>query len=154
LAAAQSQSTQLPDGEGKEILESACTVCHSLKEVTKFKGFYSRENWRDIIQTMIADGAVLKESEVPVLLDYLTTTFPKDFPDGEGKKLLETSCSGCHAATDVRKFDGSYAKSDWNMLVRSMVALGAPLTEEQVPALVDYLADTFPVLKTPISTSR
>src|SRR5262249_18251288 len=85
FAMAQPQ-TQLPDGEGKKILESVCTVCHSLNEVTKFKGFYSRENWRDIIQTMVADGAPLKETDSPVLLDYLAKTFPKDFPDGEGKK--------------------------------------------------------------------
>ena len=148
------QAAQLPEGEGKKILESVCTVCHSLKEVTKFKGFYSRENWRDIIRTMVADGAALKDAEAPVLIDYLTKTFPKEFPDGEGKRLLDMACSGCHAVTDVRRFDGFYARSNWNDVVRREIGKGAPLKEDQISPLVDYLTDTFPVMKTPNATSR
>jgi cytochrome c5 len=154
LAAGQTQTPPLPEGEGKQILESACTVCHTLKEVTKFKGFYSRENWRDIVQTMIADGASLKDAQIPTLIDYLTKAFPRDFPDGEGKKLLDTACSGCHPASDVRRFDGYYGKNQWNDMVRVMVANGAPLNEDQIPILVDYLTATFPVMKTPNATSR
>ena len=125
--AVQNAQPLLPEGEGKKILETACTVCHSLKEVTKFQGYYSRENWRDIVRTMIADGAELKDAQIPVLVDYLTQTFPKNFPDGEGKKILEMACSGCHAASDVRRFDGYYTRDDWQELVRSMVANGASL---------------------------
>jgi len=154
FAMGQPQSPQLPEGEGKKILESVCTVCHSLKEVTKFKGFYSRENWRDILQTMVADGAPLKDADAPILIDYLTKTFPKEFPDGNGKELLDTACSGCHAVTDVRRFDGFYTRSDWNALVRREVGKGAPLKDEQISPLVDYLTDTFPMMKTPNATSR
>lgn len=142
--AAQNAQPPLPEGAGKKILETQCTVCHSLKEVTKFQGYYSRENWRDIVRTMIADGAVLKEAEIPVLVDYLTLTFPKNLPDGEGKTLLETACSGCHAPTDVRRFDGYNSRDDWQALVRSMVAYGAPLKGDQIPVLVDYLTAAFP----------
>jgi len=144
LGAGQNAQPSLPQGEGKKILETACTVCHSLKEVTKFQGYYARENWRDIVRTMIADGAQLKDAEIPVLVDYLTQTFPKNFPDGEGKKILETACSGCHAASDVRRFDGYYTKDDWQDLVRTMVANGAPLKEDRAAVLVDYLTSVFP----------
>jgi len=147
LAFGQATTRQLPEGEGKKILESACTVCHTLNEVTKFSGFYSRENWRDIVRTMVADGARLSDREVPILIDYLSRAFPKSFPDGEGKKILDAACSGCHAASDVRRFDGYYTKNDWNDLVRVMVANGAPLKEDQIPVLVDYLTETFPVMK-------
>ena len=142
--AVQNAQPLLPEGEGKKILETACTVCHSLKEVTKFQGYYSRENWRDIVRTMIADGAELKDAQIPVLVDYLTQTFPKNFPDGEGKKILEMACSGCHAASDVRRFDGYYTREDWQELVRSMVANGASLRADQATVLVDYLASVFP----------
>ena len=154
FATAQPQTLQLPEGEGRKILESVCTVCHSLKEVTKFKGFYSRENWRDIIQTMVADGAPLRDADAPVLIDYLTKTFPKEFPDGNGKKLLDMACSGCHPVTDVRRFDGFYTRSNWNDLVRREIGKGAPLKDDQISPLVDYLTDTFPVMKTPNATSR
>ena len=145
--AGQNAQPSLPEGEGKKILETACTVCHSLKEVTKFQGYYARENWRDIVRTMIADGAELKDVQIPVLVDYLTHTFPKNFPDGEGKTILETACSGCHAFSDVRRFDGYYRKDDWQDLVRTMIANGAPVKGDQVSVLVDYLTAVFPAPK-------
>src|SRR6266513_2459346 len=83
FGATQNAQQPLPEGEGKKIIETACTVCHDLKEVTKFQGYYARENWRDIVRTMMADGAQLKDEQIPVLVDYLTKTFPKNFPDGE-----------------------------------------------------------------------
>jgi cytochrome c5 len=145
--AVQNAQPPLPEGEGKKILETACTVCHSLKEVTKFQGYYARENWRDIVRTMIADGAELKDAQIPVLVDYLTQTFPKNFPDGEGKNILEKACTGCHAASDVRRFDGYYGRDDWQELVRSMIANGASLRPDQATILVDYLASVFPAPK-------
>jgi len=64
-----------PEPEGKKILDTACTTCHSLKEVEKFKGFYKREDWQDIVVTMVKYGADVKEEKVPVLVDYLTKTY-------------------------------------------------------------------------------
>ena len=61
----------LPDGEGKKILESRCTSCHELTEVTKFRGYYNRAQWRDIVVTMVEYGADLKKPEIETLADYL-----------------------------------------------------------------------------------
>ena len=47
------RAEDLPDGEGKKILESRCTSCHELTEVTKFRGYYNRAQWRDIVVTMV-----------------------------------------------------------------------------------------------------
>ena len=71
------QADDLPDGDGKKILQASCTTCHDLTEVTKFKGYYTRDDWRDILQTMIEYGAVVKESDVEVLVEYLTKTLGK-----------------------------------------------------------------------------
>lgn len=149
LATAQTTRPPLPEGPGKQILETVCTECHTLNEVVKFSGYYSRENWRDILQTMVADGARLTPAQTPVLLDYLTQTFPKNLPDGEGKKLLEAACAGCHPATDVQRFDGYYDRENWRELVGVMIANGAKLTAPQATVLVDYLTATFPKMKTP-----
>ena len=46
-SAALIAADDLPDGEGKKILEKSCTTCHDLTEVTKLRGFYSRAQWRD-----------------------------------------------------------------------------------------------------------
>ena len=72
-AATQSPTSNddLPDGEGKKILESRCTACHELSEVTKFRGYYDRAQWRDIVITMVEYGADLKKPEIETLADYL-----------------------------------------------------------------------------------
>jgi cytochrome c5 len=61
----------LPDGEGKKILQAQCTSCHELTEVTKFRGYYNRAQWRDIVVTMVEYGADLKKAEIETLTDYL-----------------------------------------------------------------------------------
>jgi hypothetical protein len=61
----------LPDGPGKKILTSTCASCHELTEVTKFKGYYDAKEWKDIVITMTKYGAVMKEKDVDVLVEYL-----------------------------------------------------------------------------------
>ena len=64
-------SDDLPEGEGKKILQTQCTSCHELSEVTKFRGYYTRAQWRDIVVTMVEYGADLKKPEIETLADYL-----------------------------------------------------------------------------------
>ena len=68
---------ELPDGPAKKVLLRACTTCHDLDEVTKFKGYYSRAQWKDIVVTMTEYGASLEEGEVDVLSDYLAEVLGK-----------------------------------------------------------------------------
>lgn len=63
--------TELPDGEGKKILLRACTTCHDLDEVTKFRTYYTKDDWRDVVATMVKYGAELKDGEAEILVDYL-----------------------------------------------------------------------------------
>jgi hypothetical protein len=62
---------ELPDGEGKKILQASCTSCHDLGEVTKFRGYYTRDQWRDVVVTMVDYGAALEPPQVDILADYL-----------------------------------------------------------------------------------
>jgi len=68
---------ELPDGPGKKVLLRACTTCHDLDEVTKFKGYYTRAQWKDIVMTMREYGAALADGEVDVLSDYLAEALGK-----------------------------------------------------------------------------
>jgi cytochrome c5 len=63
---------ELPEGPGKRLLQAACAYCHDLGEITKFRGYYSRAQWRDVVVTMVEYGAPLSNDEVEVLSDYLT----------------------------------------------------------------------------------
>jgi len=67
----------LPEGPGKQILNRACVSCHALTEVTKFRGFYTHPQWRDIVQTMFDYGAPVNDKEVEVLTTYLTESLGK-----------------------------------------------------------------------------
>jgi hypothetical protein len=68
---------ELPDGAGKKVLLRACTTCHDLDEVTKFKGYYSRAQWKDIVVTMREYGASLEDGEVEPLAEYLFAAIGK-----------------------------------------------------------------------------
>ena len=73
LVPAQSQA-QLPEGDGKAIVERACGVCHSLEQVAR--GQYSRQRWEGRINRMIEHGAVVRPEEIPIAADYLAKNFP------------------------------------------------------------------------------
>jgi len=139
LKAGQSTPPQEP---GEKILLRACTVCHNTTEITKFKGYYSRDQWADVVRTMRGDGASLQDDEVPVLVDYIFKMYgKKELPDGEGKKIVEASCAGCH---DTQKATSlKLSKSGWQDLISRMMGLGASLDDKQIPTLVDYLSKNF-----------
>ena len=68
----------LPDGDGKKILETACTACHGLDEVVKFKAYNTKDQWRDVVVTMVKYGAEVKEPEIEILVDYLGKHFSRE----------------------------------------------------------------------------
>jgi cytochrome c5 len=70
-APAAAPASDLPEGAGRAILQANCTWCHDLREVTKFRGYYDRRQWRDIVVTMVEYGAAVKGPDVDVLADYL-----------------------------------------------------------------------------------
>ena len=74
---ARAQGDELPDGPGKKILLRACTTCHDLDEVTKFKGYYTRAQWKDIVVTMEDYGADLADGDIDLLTQYLADVLGK-----------------------------------------------------------------------------
>jgi len=63
---------ELPDAPGKTLLLRSCAYCHELTEITKFRGYYTRAQWHDVVVTMTQYGARLTADEIEVLTDYLT----------------------------------------------------------------------------------
>jgi virginiamycin B lyase len=70
--AAQQQPAQLPEGDGKALVQGTCTACHEVNQITRSSG-YTREGWRELIGTMMnisgtpAEGSITK---------YLSAHFP------------------------------------------------------------------------------
>ena len=66
----------LPEGPGKAILESNCTICHDLDRV-KSK-HYDKESWQGIIESMRdkrGGPKDLSNEHIQVLADYLSKTY-------------------------------------------------------------------------------
>ena len=68
---------ELPDAPAKKVLLRACTMCHDLDEVTKFKGYYTRAQWKDIVVTMEDYGADLADGDIDLLTQYLADVLGK-----------------------------------------------------------------------------
>ena len=64
----------LPNGNGKEVVEMVCSGCHDLSPITG-AGF-SREDWEGVIKNMIDMGAPIKPEQVAVIANYLAANFP------------------------------------------------------------------------------
>jgi cytochrome c5 len=63
----------LPEGAGKKILLTTCTVCHDLLRVKRTAA--TPEEWEDTLGAMLNEGAMLSEQDFPVLLNYLARNF-------------------------------------------------------------------------------
>jgi virginiamycin B lyase len=66
----QTQS-QLPAGEGQQIVEKACSQCHGLGLVTNTG--YSRSEWEQVFSAMVQ----LPKDQATVVADYLAKNFPE-----------------------------------------------------------------------------
>src|ERR1700733_10113252 len=72
---AQQTPVQLPAGEGKEIVQSACTKCHTLERIVN--SGYTHDGWQLMVNQMISNGAKLTPENTPILVDYLAKSFPE-----------------------------------------------------------------------------
>ena len=58
---------------GEELLNSRCSVCHSVGLVTGRRG--TSDEWDSVVTDMIRRGARLDTSEKNLLIDYLAKTY-------------------------------------------------------------------------------
>ncbi len=67
------QAQELPAGQGKAQLESACTQCHAAEVIIGQPR--TRDDWTAVLARMIGSGAQLSDEEYRLVLDYLSTHF-------------------------------------------------------------------------------
>jgi cytochrome c5 len=63
----------LPDGSGKNLVETRCELCHDLERVAEVKR--SRAQWPAIVANMVARGATASPEEAKTISDYLAANF-------------------------------------------------------------------------------
>jgi len=139
--------TDIPAGEGSEILRRRCLGCHAADLMRQQR--LSRSGWERELTKMISWGAAVEDSEKNELVDYLTAHFgverrsqqaPGDIA-GSASALLETRCQTCH---DLRLIEAQRLDvSGWAREVDKMNNWGAGVAASEKDGLVRYLATRF-----------
>jgi virginiamycin B lyase len=70
-------SQDLPEGDGKQTVQAACTKCHDLE---RLKNGYTPEEWRSLLAVMVSFGAAVPKDQMASVTDYLTKNFPDHSP--------------------------------------------------------------------------
>ena len=140
---------ELPEGEGKKLLEQRCTSCHDLKPVVSL--MQSQSAWKELVVKMVGYGAQLDDKEVDVATEYLTKHFGPESSAAAAKadsaeekiarRYIEGICSSCHDAGLIRSTEAT--KEGWFDIVMRMNGLDAGVSTRDVDILVDYLAKQY-----------
>jgi len=64
---------KLPDGHGKDLVETRCGLCHDLERVAAIKR--SDKAWPVIVANMVERGATVTPDEAKTISDYLAANF-------------------------------------------------------------------------------
>lgn len=75
LSIAVLQAQELPAGAGKDALQTVCTKCHEMGQVTAKRR--TATDWSMTVDKMITQGATATEEQFNAILDYLITNFRK-----------------------------------------------------------------------------
>ena len=106
--------TSLPEGKGKAVVESVCTQCHGLSNITNNR--FSKADWQGVVEQMINNGASLTDAEKETVVEYIAQNFPD-------KKTAENS----------KPDKVNVNKADAKELVASL-----GLSEKEAEAVVQY----------------
>jgi cytochrome c5 len=139
---------ELPEGEGKKLVEERCTSCHSAKPIVSLK--QSQRAWKELVVKMVGYGAQLDGKEVDVATEYLTKHFgpessaaaKSESPDEKtAERYIKGICSSCHDAGLIRSTQAT--KQEWSDIVARMNGLDAGVSPRDAELLVDYLASKY-----------
>jgi cytochrome c5 len=136
LTVAAQQDTEPEKGE--QLLNASCISCHDLRPIET--SALDKDGWTKNVEAMIEKGADVRAADRPILIDYLVKTHGP-LPDGPGKNVVLNVCTMCHTLQRVRGLHGD--RDQWEEVLGTMLNEGAPLTEQDFPVVLNYLARNF-----------
>jgi mono/diheme cytochrome c family protein len=71
---AQSPGKPLPEGKGKDLVETYCASCHGLDSVTAQGA--TKDEWETIVKYMVSRGLEATDDEIKTIVEYLAKAFP------------------------------------------------------------------------------
>ena len=138
VAAIGAAPAQDSANRGEQIQNAACLGCHDLRPIDTAS--YDRNGWNDVVSSMIAKGAEVKDADKPALVDFLVRNHGP-LPDGPGKQILLNTCTLCHDLGRVRAH--TVSREEWEETLLTMLNEGAMLSDQDFPVLLNYLARNF-----------
>jgi cytochrome c5 len=164
---AQGRAPELPPGEGREVAQAACTVCHGA--VTVMLKRDGENGWRATAERMVVQkGAQIAPADMETVVRYLSTALGPGagkmqtpgplppgavggsaksvaevrLPDGEGKTLVETRCTACHDLGRIVSY--GRPRAEWDQITRNMMGrFPQPASAQDIAAIVTYLTTHF-----------
>ena len=139
LVCVAAAGAQEPRG-GEQILNAACVSCHDARVIqTAAK---DEQGWAATVDDMIARGATVSAEDKPTLVTYLVR-FHGPMPQGRGRDIVLNICTMCHDLTRVQR--SRHTPEEWEDILVTMLNEGAPLSDEDFPVVLNYLARNFGV---------
>jgi cytochrome c5 len=150
----QAAPSDLPPGNGRELVAVACSQCHGLKLIVTLRD--SRAGWKRHVDEMVLRGTQLLPEEADTVVQYLAKNFGPSagpmqggagaseisLPKGPGQDLVDSRCTLCHdlgRITTVRR-----SKEEWDHTVRDMLGrLPRMPTPEEIQTMTSYLNAQF-----------
>ena len=71
VVARSALAQELPEGEGKALVQSACTQCHGIDVIVRQPR--SRDDWTEVVSRMVGNGAQLSDEDYNQVIQYLAT---------------------------------------------------------------------------------
>jgi cytochrome c5 len=139
--------TALPAGEGRDLVATACSQCHTLSVIMSVRD--GPVGWKRHVYNMVLRGTQLTPREADTVIQYLVANFgpgapapgPVTLPNAPGKDLVETRCAVCHdleRVTIVKR-----QKRDWETIVGNMYERWGVSAPDEVQAIAAYLVAQF-----------
>jgi competence protein ComEA len=126
-----SNSQDLPDGKGKDVVLKMCANCHEIERVTSSR--FSRKAWADLVDDMVSRGAEGSDQDVTAVVSYLSRNYGKPVNiNAASAKEIENGLGFSTAASELvvryRNDNGGFKTYDDLLKVSG---LDTALLEEQ-----------------------
>ena len=72
----------LPPSEGRDLVASVCTGCHTLSTIVQIRD--GSAGWRQFVNYMIMKGAQVSQRDTDTIVQYLTVNFGPNSPPAAG----------------------------------------------------------------------
>ena len=108
------QAQDLPEGKGKDVLESVCGACHGTDLVAARRA--TKEGWSYLVDDMVSRGASATNEQIATIIDYLAKNLGQvnvnKVKSDEIASVLEISSAQADAVVKYRMDHGDFKTID------------------------------------------